>query len=77
MTSDAEHDDRAQLAASAEPAGLVLELTLTPGDLIGGFIGRAGERQRLAFRGWVDLMSAINSLRADTREPPVSPAKSP
>lgn len=77
MTSDAEHDDRAQLAESAGPADLVLELTLTPGDLIDGFVGRAGERRRLAFRGWVDLMSAINSLRADTREPPGSPAKSP
>jgi hypothetical protein len=77
MTSDAENDDRARPAQSAEPAGLVLELTLTPGDLIGGFIGRAGEGRRLAFRGWVDLMSAINSLRADTGEPPGRPAKSP
>jgi len=48
---------------SAELTAVILQLTLDSGEPIGGFVGFADEQERLAFRGWVDLMSAINNLR--------------
>jgi hypothetical protein len=62
MSSDARHDPAGQ-AGSQEPTALVLELALDAAEPIGGFVGRAGEQERLTFRGWVDLMSAINTIR--------------
>jgi len=60
----------------AEPGGeaalnLVLALSLTGADPISGSVGVAGGAPPLLFHGWIDLMSAINSLRAeaDGREP--------
>jgi hypothetical protein len=55
-----------------EPSGeaalaLILELSLTGGDPITGSIGVAGEAPPVLFHGWIDLMSAINSLRADAQ----------
>lgn len=53
-----------------EPGGeaaltLVLELSLTGADPITGSIGVAGGPPPMLFHGWIDLMSAINSLCAD------------
>jgi hypothetical protein len=53
-----------------EPGGeaaltLVLELSLTEADPITGSIGVEGGAPPVLFHGWIDLMSAINSLRAD------------
>jgi hypothetical protein len=63
MSPDDRHDPAGQ-AGSDQLTALVLELSLDSGEPIGGFVGQAGEQTRLAFRGWVDLMSAINSIRA-------------
>jgi hypothetical protein len=62
MSSDDRHDPVGQAGSGALTA-LVLELALDSGEPVGGFVGPAGEHWRLAFRGWVDLMSAINSIR--------------
>jgi hypothetical protein len=51
------------------PAGqafpLVLELSLADGDPVSGTVGAAGGPPAIPFHGWIDLMSAINSLRLD------------
>jgi hypothetical protein len=63
-------DDRQYPAEQIGPdelKTLVLELSLDSAEPIGGFVGRAGEQERVAFRGWVDLMSAINSVRTIAR----------
>jgi hypothetical protein len=62
MSSDARHDPVGK-AGSGELTAMVLELSLDSGEPIGGFVGRPGDQTRLAFRGWVDLMSAVNSIR--------------
>lgn len=41
---------------------IVLELSLAPGEPVRGTVGRPG-RAPTPFQGWIDLMSAINSLR--------------
>jgi hypothetical protein len=48
----------------SEDARLTLELALVAGDPVRGTVGIAGESSPLPFCGWIDLMSAINSLRA-------------
>jgi hypothetical protein len=63
MSPDDRHDPAVE-ADSDQPTALVLELSLDSGDPIGGFVGRAGNQMRREFRGWVDLMSAINSIRS-------------
>lgn len=50
-------------AGNAVP--LVLELSLAEGDPVSGTVGVAGAQPAMPFHGWIDLMSAINSLRAD------------
>ena len=54
----------------SRPAGdgfsLVLELCLTDGDPVSGTIGVSGGPPANPFHGWIDLMSAINNLRAGT-----------
>ena len=56
------------------PAGqafpLVLELSLADGDPVSGTVGVAGGPPAIPFHGWIDLMSAVNSLRV-TRERPL------
>jgi hypothetical protein len=47
-----------------EEVPLILELTLAAGDPVRGTVGVLGEPPALPFCGWIDLMSAINSLRA-------------
>jgi hypothetical protein len=53
--------------ATPGPAGgnypIVLELSLLSGDPVSGTVGLPG-RSPTPFQGWIDLMSAINSLRA-------------
>jgi hypothetical protein len=52
---------------------LVLELTLADEEPLSGTIGPPGGPAPLAFKGWIDLMSAIGTLRADaTRARPAS-----
>lgn len=68
MSSDAGQNP-AHVTGSGELTAVVLELTLNSAEPIGGSVGRAGEQERLPFCGWVDLMSAINSLRTATGEP--------
>jgi hypothetical protein len=47
---------------------LVLELCLADGDPVSGTIGAVGGPPGAPFHGWIDLMSAINSLRAAASE---------
>lgn len=55
------------------PRPLVLELVLADGEPFSGTVGPADGQHPLAFRGWIDLMSAIHVLRADgARDRPVS-----
>jgi hypothetical protein len=49
-----------------EAFALVLELSLANGDPLSGTVGVAGGPPPVPFNGWIDLMSAINNLRAAT-----------
>src|SRR5215510_15152792 len=49
-----------------ESAQLNLHLTLLPGDRLWGAVGRMGDDDRQPFRGWLDLMYAIQQLRASS-----------
>jgi len=51
------------------PYPLVLELSLADGDPVSGTIGIAGRPPATTFHGWIDLMSAINTLRAAAGDP--------
>lgn len=62
--------DRPGTAGNAYP--LVLELSLAEGDPVSGTVGLADAQPAMPFQGWIDLMSAINSLRAEAI-PPHSP----
>jgi hypothetical protein len=53
-----------------QDACLVLELTLADGDPLRGTVGVPGRRPAVPFCGWIDLMSAVNSLRAEAVRPP-------
>ena len=44
---------------------LVLELVIFEPEPIRGLVGPAGAPDRVAFHGWIDLMSAIQTLYAD------------
>lgn len=48
---------------------LILELSPAGADPISGSVGVAGGSPPRPFHGWIDLMSAINSLRADAGRP--------
>ena len=48
---------------------LVLELSLADIDPVSGTVGVAGGPPAVPFHGWIDLMSAINNLRAGASEP--------
>ena len=58
------HDDSAQVN---------LHLTLLPGDRLWGAVGRVGDDDRRLFRGWLDLMYAIQQLRAGSAKDHYSP----
>ncbi len=47
---------------------LVLELSVSHGDPLSGTVGISGGPHTVAFHGWIDLMSAINTLRDDADE---------
>jgi hypothetical protein len=49
-----------------ESAQVNLHLTLLPGDRLWGAVGRVGDDDRRIFRGWLDLMYAIQQLRASS-----------
>ena len=86
MASDEAHgsgqpgEDRPEYRDQPASAGpgpvacrLVLELTLADEEPLSGTIGLPGGPAPLAFHGWIDLMSAIGTLRADgTRARPAS-----
>jgi len=55
--------DGPRTAGEAFP--LVLELSLAEGDPVSGTVSVAGGQPAMPFHGWIDLMSAINSLRAE------------
>ena len=55
--------DGPRTAGEAFP--LVLELSLAEGDPVSGTVSVAGGQPTTPFHGWIDLMSAINSLRAE------------
>ncbi len=57
---------------AGNPFPLVLELSLAGGDPVSGTVGVASAQPAMPFHGWIDLMSAINSLRAEAI-PPHSP----
>jgi hypothetical protein len=44
------------------PVGLIL--VLEPGERLAGTVGHMGESEHRSFSGWVDLMGAIDWLRA-------------
>jgi hypothetical protein len=43
---------------------LVLELVIAEAEPLTGMVGPAGGGDRIRFRGWIDLMSAIRTLYA-------------
>ncbi len=47
---------------------LVLELSVTAGDPVSGTVGVVGRSPAIPFHGWMDLMSAINTLRGGIPE---------
>jgi hypothetical protein len=51
------------------PFSLVLELSLADGEPLSGTVGVLGGAPATPFHGWIDLMSAINSLRAEADGP--------
>jgi hypothetical protein len=63
-----------QDADGPEPAEeafhLVLELCLADGDPASGTVSVLDGRPAMPFHGWIDLMSAINALRADAGRTP-------
>ncbi len=48
----------------------VLELVICGSEPLSGQVGPAGIPDRIPFRGWIDLMSAIRMLCDDGRNPP-------
>jgi hypothetical protein len=72
VTSGPRHDgDTPEPAQDAFP--LVLELSLAHGDPVSGTVGVIGGPPATPFHGWIDLMSAIHTLRGDgTRDQPAS-----
>ena len=61
---DGRHDESAQVN---------LHLTLLPGDRLWGAVGRVGDDDRRLFRGWLDLMYAIQQLRGSSAKDHGSP----
>ena len=53
---------------------LVLELVISEPEPLSGMVGPAGAPHRVAFHGWIDLMSAIHTLCADDSGNPPAPS---
>jgi hypothetical protein len=49
---------------------LVLELVISEPEPLSGMVGPADAPHRVAFHGWIDLMSAIHTLCADNPPAP-------
>jgi hypothetical protein len=72
---------------AGEAFPLILELSLAEGDPVSGTVGMACGQPAIPFHGWIDLMSAINSLwaeviprhspHADDRQPMTARHKDP
>jgi hypothetical protein len=60
-------------AHADESAQINLHLTLLPGDRLWGAVGRLGDNERMPFRGWLDLMYAIQLLRGGSAKDHGSP----
>lgn len=50
--------------AADDKSPIVLTLRLRQGDAVSGSVASGPELEPIAFHGWVELMSAINSLRS-------------
>ena len=66
------HEDDAD---TTEAPDLVLRLVLSDVEPISGHITLVGQSGTWPFRGWMDLIAAINTLRATTLA--ASPASGP
>ena len=53
---------------------LVLELVISEPEPLSGMVGPADAPHRVAFHGWIDLMSAIHTLCADNAGNPSAPS---
>ena len=51
---------------------LILELVICEPEPLSGLVGPATAADRIAFHGWIDLMSAIHALCANRPAPPPS-----
>jgi hypothetical protein len=60
--------DRDQPGPAEKAFPLVLELSLAEGDAVRGTVGVGGGSPGTPFHGWIELMSVINTLRADVGE---------
>ena len=67
-------DDSRGTEEGARPGHrLALELVISEPEPLSGLVGLAGTPDRIAFHGWIDLMSAIHTLCADNvGHPPAS-----
>ena len=52
----------------------VLELVISEPEPLSGMVGPADAPHRVAFHGWIDLMSAIHTLCADNVGKPPAPS---
>ena len=64
MTSSPQQESNGPEPAEDDGFPMILELDLVSGDPVSGTVGIAGGPPAIPFRGWIDLMSAINTLRA-------------
>jgi hypothetical protein len=66
--------DRPELSTTAAPetpsppGWLVLKLVIADTEPLSGSVSRPGCPSQTVFHGWIDLISAINSLRAASPE---------
>lgn len=58
------------LDQSGRMGTFVLRLLLGADEPVTGYLTPTGQDAPLYFHGWIDLMIAINTLRADTTHPP-------
>lgn len=54
---------------------LTLELVIFRSQPLSGQIGLAGAPDRIAFHGWIDLMSAVHTLCGDGADIPPAPSR--
>ena len=64
MTSSPHQESNGPEPAKGSGLPLILALDLVGSDPVSGTVGIAGGPPAIPFRGWIDLMSAINTLRA-------------